>query len=123
MADRWIIAKHRFHEHVSLDAARTEFARLGKEFPEQKFRILRIKTALTPSDAGAVIGRLQEAIATLIVAHRDGNAASLSSAIEDAERTLAETGFFPPSSPNVGDHTVVPPSPPSPETNLNEPTR
>jgi hypothetical protein len=119
MADRWIIAKHRFHEHVSLDAAETEFARLREKFPGQKFRIYRVKTTLVRSNAEAVIKRLQNAIALAVVSYRGGDPWTAVDALCKLERISAETNSFPPSAPNAGDRTVVPPSPPSPEPNLN----
>lgn len=53
--NRWIVSHHNFHEHRTLDAAEKERVRLQEKLPKQKFRVIRVKDTLRPSNAPQVI--------------------------------------------------------------------
>lgn len=61
MADRWIITRHRYKQHETLEAAEAERERLRALLPGE-FYLLRIKTSQRPSGA---IGRLIDAARAL----------------------------------------------------------
>lgn len=55
MANRWIISRHRFHQHETLAAAQAEMERLTKE-TGKKFRMYRVKTEIKPDQGEAEHG-------------------------------------------------------------------
>jgi hypothetical protein len=53
--NRWIISKHKFHEHQTHAGMEKELARLKSAFPGVPFRVYRIKRAIKASDEGPVV--------------------------------------------------------------------
>jgi hypothetical protein len=64
--NRWIVSHHKFFEHRTLAAAEKECARLQEKLPKQKFRVVRVKDTLRPSDAPQVIRATLDALEELM---------------------------------------------------------
>lgn len=63
MADRWIVTNYHYAQSTSLKDAVDRCDKLQAKCPKQKFRILRIKTNLTQSNAyDELVGWLKKVI-------------------------------------------------------------
>lgn len=47
--NRWIVSRHRYHQHETLDAAQAEKKRL-EAATRKGFRIYRVKTTIEPDE-------------------------------------------------------------------------